>query len=96
MAEDARSQRQLRGINKDLEELKQAIFASDKQATAELCAAKDQLQSLHGAVRKINQERSEVRWSRTVILDTFCKLFLHTQCVNLLSFNHKAHYWIAV
>ncbi|XP_077162677.1 centriolin isoform X2 [Paroedura picta] len=58
-AEDARSQRQLRGINRELEELKQAISASDKQATAELCAAKDQLQSLHGTVRKINQERSE-------------------------------------
>nr|XP_056716120.1 centriolin [Euleptes europaea] len=59
VADDARTQRQFLGISKELEELKQAISASDKQATAELCAAKDQLQSLHGTVRKINQERSE-------------------------------------
>ncbi|XP_048369350.1 centriolin isoform X2 [Sphaerodactylus townsendi] len=58
IAEDARSQRQLLGISTELEELKQAISTSDKQATAELCAAKDQLQSLHGTVHRINQERS--------------------------------------
>ncbi|XP_066466750.1 centriolin isoform X2 [Tiliqua scincoides] len=57
--ENARAQMQFRGIDRELKELKRAISASDKQATAELCAAKDQLKSLHGTVRKINQERAE-------------------------------------
>ncbi|XP_063000998.1 centriolin isoform X2 [Elgaria multicarinata webbii] len=57
--EDARAQMQFLGIDKELKELKRAISASDKQATAELCAAKDQLKSLHGTVYKINQERNE-------------------------------------
>jgi centriolin len=43
-----------------LKNLKKAVAASDKLATAELIIAKDQLQSLHGTVMKINQERAEV------------------------------------
>ncbi|KAG8141759.1 hypothetical protein E2320_006447 [Naja naja] len=49
----------LADLSKELKALKEAISASDKQATAQLCAAKDQLQSLHGAVCRINRERSE-------------------------------------
>ncbi|XP_029141667.1 centriolin [Protobothrops mucrosquamatus] len=57
--EDARAQLQFHSLSQELKALKEAISASDKQATAQLCAAKDQLQSLHGTVCKINQERTE-------------------------------------
>ncbi|XP_006865728.1 PREDICTED: centriolin [Chrysochloris asiatica] len=57
--EDARSQEQFLGLDKELKKLKKAVAASDKLATAELTIAKDQLKSLHGTVRKINQERAE-------------------------------------
>ncbi|KAJ6652858.1 hypothetical protein lerEdw1_010576 [Lerista edwardsae] len=58
---DARAQMRFLGLDKELQALKKAISASDKQATAELCVAQDQLKSLHGTVRKINQERAEER-----------------------------------
>ncbi|XP_020923855.1 centriolin isoform X2 [Sus scrofa] len=57
--EDARSQAQFLGLDKELKKLKKAVAASDKVATAELTIAKDQLKSLHGTVMKINQERAE-------------------------------------
>ncbi|XP_075416539.1 centriolin isoform X2 [Tenrec ecaudatus] len=57
--EDARSQEQYFSLDKELKNLKKAVAASDKQATAELTLAKDQLRSLHGTVVKINQERAE-------------------------------------
>lgn len=56
--EDAKSQAQVLGLDKEVKKLK-GCDASDKIATAELCA-KDQLKSLHGTVMKINQERAEV------------------------------------
>lgn len=65
--ENARAQMRFLGLDKELQELKKAISASDKQATAELCAAKDQLKLLHGTVRKINQERAEVVCGKLVI-----------------------------
>lgn len=58
--EDAKSQAQVLGLDKELKKLKKAVAASDKIATAELTIAKDQLKSLHGTVMKINQERAEV------------------------------------
>lgn len=58
--EDAKAQMQFIDIDKELQKLKRAISTSDKQAAADLCAAKDQLRSLRGTVCKINQERSEV------------------------------------
>ncbi|XP_045152487.1 centriolin isoform X2 [Echinops telfairi] len=57
--EDARSQEQYLSLDKELKNLKKAVTASDKQATAELTLAKEQLKSLHGTVLKINQERAE-------------------------------------
>ncbi|MBZ3873621.1 Centriolin [Sciurus carolinensis] len=57
--EDAKSQEQFLGLDKELKNLKKAVAASDKLATAELTIAKDQLKSLHGTVMKINQERAE-------------------------------------
>ncbi|XP_013368641.1 PREDICTED: centriolin isoform X2 [Chinchilla lanigera] len=57
--EDARSQVQFLSLDKELKNLKKAVAASDKLATAELTIAKDQLMSLHGTVMKINQERAE-------------------------------------
>ncbi|KAM9082454.1 centriolin isoform 4-T5 [Megaptera novaeangliae] len=57
--EDAKSQAQFLGLDKELKTLKKAVAASDKLATAELTTAKDQLKSLHGTVMKINQERAE-------------------------------------
>ncbi|XP_060056053.1 centriolin isoform X2 [Erinaceus europaeus] len=57
--EDAKSQEQFLGLDKELKNLKKAVAASDKLATAELTIAKDQLKSLHGTVKKINQERAE-------------------------------------
>ncbi|XP_061459570.1 centriolin isoform X2 [Rhineura floridana] len=57
--EDAKARMQFLDIDKELRELKRAISASDKQAAADLFAAKDQLRSLHGTVCKINQERSK-------------------------------------
>ncbi|XP_070374951.1 centriolin isoform X4 [Equus asinus] len=57
--ENARSQEQFLGLDKELKKLKKAVAASDKLATAELTIAKDQLKSLHGTVMKINQERAE-------------------------------------
>ncbi|XP_063172481.1 centriolin [Candoia aspera] len=57
--EDARAELQFHSLNEELKALKEAISASDKQATAQLCAAKDQLQSLHGTVCRINQGRTE-------------------------------------
>ncbi|XP_061055983.1 centriolin isoform X3 [Eubalaena glacialis] len=59
--EDAKSQAQFLGLDKELKKLKKAVAASDKLATAELTTAKDQLKSLHGTVMKINQERAEFR-----------------------------------
>ncbi|XP_031225840.1 centriolin isoform X7 [Mastomys coucha] len=58
--EDARSQEQFLGLDKELKSLKKAVAASDKLAAAELSIAKDQLKSLHGTVMRINQERAEV------------------------------------
>nr|XP_033817320.1 centriolin isoform X2 [Geotrypetes seraphini] len=55
--EDAKAQMQLVGLDKELKDLKKAVAASDKVATAELSIAKEQLKSLHGTVLKINQER---------------------------------------
>ncbi|XP_021566921.1 centriolin [Carlito syrichta] len=57
--EDAKSQEQFLGLDKELKKLKKAVATSDKLATAELTIAKDQLRSLHGTVMKINQERAE-------------------------------------
>ncbi|XP_064435527.1 centriolin isoform X6 [Mirounga angustirostris] len=57
--EDAKSQEQFLGLDRELKKLKKAVVASDKLATAELTVAKDQLKSLHGTVMKINQERAE-------------------------------------
>ncbi|XP_012313647.2 centriolin isoform X1 [Aotus nancymaae] len=57
--EDAKSQEQFFGLDKELKKLKKAVATSDKLATAELTIAKDQLRSLHGTVMKINQERAE-------------------------------------
>ncbi|KAM9062793.1 centriolin isoform 4-T4 [Sarcophilus harrisii] len=57
--EEAKSQKQFLGLDRELKELKAAVAASDKQATAELCIAKDQLKSLHGTVLRINQDRIE-------------------------------------
>ncbi|XP_019503792.1 PREDICTED: centriolin isoform X3 [Hipposideros armiger] len=57
--EDAKSQEQFLGLDKELRKLRKAVAASDKVATAELTIAKDQLKSLHGTVMKINQERAE-------------------------------------
>ncbi|OXB76365.1 UNVERIFIED_CONTAM: hypothetical protein H355_006776, partial [Colinus virginianus] len=58
--EDARTQMQFASLDKELKELKRAIITSDQLAAAELSIAKNQLQSLHGTVLKINQERAEV------------------------------------
>ncbi|XP_038600653.1 centriolin isoform X2 [Tachyglossus aculeatus] len=57
--EDAKAQKQFLGLDKELKDLKKAMAASDKLATAELTVAKDQLKSLHGTVLKMNQERAE-------------------------------------
>ncbi|XP_040591592.1 centriolin isoform X2 [Mesocricetus auratus] len=57
--EDAKSQEQFLGLDKELKSLKKAVAASDKLAVAELTIAKDQLKSLHGTVMRINQERVE-------------------------------------
>ncbi|XP_050782616.1 centriolin isoform X3 [Gopherus flavomarginatus] len=57
--DDARAQKQILGLDKELKELRRAIATSDKLATTELSIAKDQLKSLHGTVLKINQERAE-------------------------------------
>lgn len=57
--EDAKSQEQFLGLDKELKNLKKAVAASDKLAAAELTIAKDQLKSLHGTVLRINQERAE-------------------------------------
>ncbi|XP_048196768.1 centriolin isoform X2 [Perognathus longimembris pacificus] len=57
--EDAKSREQFLGLDTELKNLKKAVAASDKLATAELTIAKDQLKSLHGTVMKINQERAE-------------------------------------
>uniref|UniRef100_A0A8D2JEZ5 Centriolin n=1 Tax=Varanus komodoensis TaxID=61221 RepID=A0A8D2JEZ5_VARKO len=57
--EDARVQMQFLSLNEELKELKEAVSASERQATAELCAATDQLRALHGTVGKINQWRSQ-------------------------------------
>nr|XP_045007187.1 centriolin isoform X2 [Jaculus jaculus] len=57
--EDAKSLEQFLGLDKELKSLKKAVAASDQLAAAELSIAKDQLKSLHGTVRKINQERAE-------------------------------------
>ncbi|XP_038193068.1 centriolin isoform X4 [Arvicola amphibius] len=57
--EDAKSQEQFIGLDKELKSLKKAVAASDKLAAAELTIAKDQLKSLHGTVMRINQERAE-------------------------------------
>ncbi|XP_028640900.1 centriolin isoform X3 [Grammomys surdaster] len=57
--EDAKSQEQFLGLDKELKSLKQAVAASDKLAAAELTIAKDQLKSLHGTVTRIHQERAE-------------------------------------
>ncbi|CAH6788965.1 centriolin isoform X3 [Phodopus roborovskii] len=57
--EDAKSQEQFLGLDKELKSLKKAVAASDKLAAAELTIAKDQLKSLHGTVMRINQERAE-------------------------------------
>ncbi|KAK7802512.1 hypothetical protein U0070_018251, partial [Myodes glareolus] len=57
--EDAKSQEQFIGLDKELKSLKKAVAASDKLAAAELTFAKDQLKSLHGTVMRINQERAE-------------------------------------
>ncbi|XP_028918335.1 centriolin isoform X1 [Ornithorhynchus anatinus] len=57
--EDAKAQKQFLGLDKELKDLKKAMAASDKLATAELTIAKDQLKSLHGTVLKMNQERAE-------------------------------------
>uniref|UniRef100_A0A8C9Q3C1 Centriolin n=1 Tax=Spermophilus dauricus TaxID=99837 RepID=A0A8C9Q3C1_SPEDA len=65
--EDAKSQEQFLGLDKELKSLKKAVAASDKLATAELTIAKDQLKSLHGTVMKINQERAEVSSIRTIL-----------------------------
>lgn len=53
--EDAKSQAQVLGLDKELKKLKKAVAASDKIATAELTIAKDQLKSLHGTVMKITR-----------------------------------------
>ncbi|XP_030063428.1 centriolin isoform X2 [Microcaecilia unicolor] len=55
--EDAKAQMQLVGLDKELKDLKRAVAASDKLATAELSVAKEQLKSLHGTVLQINHER---------------------------------------
>ncbi|XP_078006283.1 centriolin isoform X4 [Phascolarctos cinereus] len=57
--EEARSQKQFLGLDRELKELKKAVAASDKQATADLCIAKDQLKSLHGTILRINQDHAE-------------------------------------
>ncbi|XP_075842101.1 centriolin isoform X1 [Microtus pennsylvanicus] len=57
--EDAKSQEQFIGLDKELKSLKKAVAASDKLAAAELTIAKDQLKALHGTVMRINQERAE-------------------------------------
>ncbi|XP_007646619.1 centriolin isoform X4 [Cricetulus griseus] len=57
--EDAKSQEQFLGLDKELKSLKKAVAASDKLAAAELTITKDQLKSLHGTVMRINQERAE-------------------------------------
>uniref|UniRef100_A0A803SV20 Centriolin n=1 Tax=Anolis carolinensis TaxID=28377 RepID=A0A803SV20_ANOCA len=57
--EDAKAQMQFLDLDRELKELKRAISASDKQATKELSAAKDQLKSLRGTVSRINLERNE-------------------------------------
>ncbi|KAG8447548.1 hypothetical protein GDO86_014884 [Hymenochirus boettgeri] len=57
--DDAAAKKQLSALDKELRELKRAVAMSDKLATSELCNAKEQLQSLHGTVLKINQERTE-------------------------------------
>uniref|UniRef100_A0A8C2LHP3 Centriolin n=1 Tax=Cricetulus griseus TaxID=10029 RepID=A0A8C2LHP3_CRIGR len=58
--EDAKSQEQFLGLDKELKSLKKAVAASDKLAAAELTITKDQLKSLHGTVMRINQERAEL------------------------------------
>ncbi|KAJ8413878.1 hypothetical protein AAFF_G00064760 [Aldrovandia affinis] len=58
-AEDSRTRLQLRSLDEEMRELKRSMATADKMATQQLTAAKDQLRSLHGTVRKINQERAE-------------------------------------
>uniref|UniRef100_A0A8C9RML1 Centriolin-like n=1 Tax=Scleropages formosus TaxID=113540 RepID=A0A8C9RML1_SCLFO len=58
--EDCRTQQQLQSLDKELRDLKRSVAAADKVAALQLSDAKDQLYSMHGTVRKINKERSEV------------------------------------
>ncbi|NXP23859.1 CNTRL protein, partial [Scytalopus superciliaris] len=57
--EDARAQRQVVSLDKELKELQRAIVTSDKLAATELSVAKNQLKALQGTVLRINQERAE-------------------------------------
>ncbi|NXK36470.1 CNTRL protein, partial [Piprites chloris] len=57
--EDARAQRQVVSLDKELKELQRAIVTSDKLAATELSLAKNQLKALRGTVLRINQERAE-------------------------------------
>ncbi|KAI1900561.1 hypothetical protein AGOR_G00051190 [Albula goreensis] len=57
--EDTRTRQQLRSLDEEMRGLKRTMASADKVAARQLTAAKDQLRSLHGTVRKINQERAE-------------------------------------
>ncbi|KAM8934304.1 centriolin [Pelodytes ibericus] len=57
--EDARAQKQLSDLERELKELRRVVALSDKMAATELSNAKDHLKSLHGTVLKLNRERTE-------------------------------------
>ncbi|XP_069039459.1 centriolin isoform X3 [Lepisosteus oculatus] len=57
--EQSETRKQLSGLDRELRELRRSMAAADKMAAQELTKAKDQLRSLHGTVRQLNQERAE-------------------------------------
>ncbi|XP_072344661.1 centriolin isoform X2 [Scyliorhinus torazame] len=57
--EDRRVHLKLRGLEKDVKDLKTTITASEKMAANELLTAKDHMKFLQGTVQKLNYERTE-------------------------------------
>uniref|UniRef100_A0A8D2QVJ7 Uncharacterized protein n=1 Tax=Zosterops lateralis melanops TaxID=1220523 RepID=A0A8D2QVJ7_ZOSLA len=58
-AEDARAQRHMQSLDKELKALQRAVITSDKLAATELSLAAGQLKALQDSVLRINQETAE-------------------------------------
>ncbi|XP_066189025.1 centriolin [Sylvia atricapilla] len=58
-AEDARAQRQVQSLDKELKELQRAVISSDKLAATELSIAASQLKALQDTVLRINQDTAQ-------------------------------------